>query len=360
MFALSILRRVHTLYLIALFLGVAALVPTSCKNEDNTLSSTHEPDVNPEVQIALAKYFEVKNGLLMGKKTHSEFQSTWSDQSKADALASRIEYCRDHLKTIEFGYTNYESTFDVTSVETSGQNTKVVCVEKYKLTTNDPDPDVPGKFIVTEGEDQYEIVFETSTGKWLVSSDICLDEDPYYVNLDVLNASRDVPDLGEESIVPRSYSYSASLAKAYAEQYWSNYNPAYANCNCCGGDCMNFCSQCLKAGHWTTNSSWNYGSTCTGSTSAWINSTSWKNYAINSGRIYSTNYADNALVVGDIMQVDFESNGSIDHSTIVTTRTVVNGIVKIYVTAHNTNQLNKISTYYPGTHYGRKVKLSAN
>ncbi len=345
--------------LTVLLLGVAALVPTSCNNEDSALPSTHLPETNPEVTKVLREYFELKNDLLMGKRTNSEYKAKWADPIKADSLASKIENCRDRLKSIEFGYTDYTAEFDIQSVENDSMVVKVVCVEKYRLTTNDPNPEDPAKFIVTEGESLYEITFSKESGEWLVVSDICLNEDPYYVNETVLEASKEIVDLGEEMVTPR-YSYNATAAKNYAVQYWSNYNSAYPNCNCCGGDCMNFCSQCLKAGNWTTNNSWKSASTCSGSTSSWINSTSWKNYAINSGRIYSTNYSDNALVVGDIMQFDWTSNGSIDHSMIVTQRTVTNGIVKVYLTGHNNNHLNKISTYFGGTHYGRRVKLSAN
>ncbi|MBK9981600.1 MAG: amidase domain-containing protein [Saprospiraceae bacterium] len=352
---------VFSLLLVTLF------VTTSCNKEDSVLTPGSEAitNANSKTQNALKAYFETKNALFTGKGSISDFKAAWVDNEKADQLAKRIEYCRDRLATIQFGYTDYTADFEVKSVKSEGDYQRVVCLEKFRLTTNDPDPEDLDKFIVTGGENLYEIVFlNTPDGRWLVKSDTCLDDDPYYVNEDVLKGSFSASVEDEEIISPRSYTYNTTAAKNYAIQWYgpnnSNYNPAYASCNCCGGDCMNFVSQCLKAGNWTTNSTWNYGSTCNNSTAAWINSTNWKNYAINSGRIYSTNYADNALYVGDILQIDWTSNGSIDHTTIVTSRTVTNGIVKVYLTCHSNNYLNKISTFFGGTHYGRRVKPSAN
>ena len=43
-------------------------------------------------------------------------------------------------------------------------------------------------------------------------------------------------------------SYNVSNVVSYADQYWYNYNPAYANFNDVGGDCANYTSQSIFAG----------------------------------------------------------------------------------------------------------------
>lgn len=347
---------------------VAALVvsTTSCNREDSLEPVTAEAisTVNFDVQSTLADYFRTKNDLLMGKANIADLQSFWIDPIKAVILAERIISCRDKLATIDFAYTSYSGDFEVQSAKPAGSDILLTFTEASKQVTNDPDPSDPGKFIITQGVSQYEVLFTlTPGGRWLIKSDTCLDFDPYYVNQQVLDASRDPSINLEEMIIPR-YSYNRTAAKNYANQWWgpnnSNYNPAYPSCNCCGGDCTNFVSQCLKAGGWTTNTTWKSGSSCPNTSSAWKYGPSWINYAINSGRVYAACYPDNALLIGDVMQIDWEGNGSLDHTLIVTNRTVVNGVVKIYLSAHNTNQNNRISTYFPGTHYGRAVKLTAS
>jgi hypothetical protein len=133
---------------------------------------------------------------------------------------------------------------------------------------------------------------------------------------------------------------------AYAQKYWSHYNPGYRQFNGAGGDCTNFISQSLKAGGWQFASGWasDYDHTWWYSASnpatqswSWNGVNEWSWFALSSKRV--TNLADvYQLGVGDILQMDFNADGSKDHSMIVTYRSA-SGMP--YVTYHSTNTLNR-------------------
>jgi hypothetical protein len=58
--------------------------------------------------------------------------------------------------------------------------------------------------------------------------------------------------------------YSREKAVAYARKWAHERNPAYYNFDSLGGDCTNFCSQCLYAGcgimNYTRDTGWYYTS----------------------------------------------------------------------------------------------------
>jgi hypothetical protein len=111
----------------------------------------------------------------------------------------------------------------------------------------------------------------------------------------------------------------------YAYRHWNNYNTSYRNFNNSGtrgGDCTNFVSQAVLAGGWPkvsgwyrSNSVWWYNS---GNQSwTWINAHRWYLFTRERPRASALSNVS-ALVPGDILQVDFNRDGSIDHTMIVT------------------------------------------
>ncbi|MEV4438138.1 amidase domain-containing protein [Streptomyces sp. NPDC049577] len=136
------------------------------------------------------------------------------------------------------------------------------------------------------------------------------------------------------------YDYQAMAA--YAERYWNRYNPAYRSFNSAGGDCTNFISQSLKAGGWKDApgseedyQKWWYNSSSQSTT--WVGANEWSWYALSSKRV--TNLSNVfQMDVGDILQMDFDRDGSKDHSMIVTYRSRI-GVP--YVTYHSTNTYRK-------------------
>jgi hypothetical protein len=126
---------------------------------------------------------------------------------------------------------------------------------------------------------------------------------------------------------------------AYAKQHWSNYNPAYPNFNGqgAGGDCTNFVSQALKAGGWKHVPGYVYDYTkwfgnAEIQSHSFIGVNEWSWFAQNSKR--TTSLANvYQMDVGDVLQIDFDKDGSKDHTMIVTSR--VRGVP--YLTYHSTN-----------------------
>ncbi|MFH8367817.1 amidase domain-containing protein [Streptomyces sp. NPDC018031] len=136
------------------------------------------------------------------------------------------------------------------------------------------------------------------------------------------------------------YNYKAMAS--YAEKYWKNYNPAYRKFNDAGGDCTNFVSQSLKAGGWKHDSgvysdyrNWWYDSSY--QTSSWVGADEWSWFTLHHKR--ATNLSNVYYMgIGDIMQMDFNRDGSKDHSMIVTYRSS-SGVP--YLTYHSVNTYRK-------------------
>lgn len=125
----------------------------------------------------------------------------------------------------------------------------------------------------------------------------------------------------------------------YAEKYWRAYNPAYPNLNghWAGGDCTNFVSQALKAGGWkhapgsvTDYTKWFGNAEIQSHSFVGVNEWSW--YAQNSKRTTSLAYVYQ-MDVGDVLQMDFNRDGSKDHALFVSYR--AQGMP--YLTYHSIN-----------------------
>ncbi|MEU6216427.1 amidase domain-containing protein [Streptomyces sp. NPDC047022] len=160
---------------------------------------------------------------------------------------------------------------------------------------------------------------------------------------------------------PKNFSatgYNYKAMAAYAAKYWNHYNTAYPNYNGegAGGDCTNFVSQSLKAGGWkhvpgsTSDFHKWFGTADIQSDSfVGVNEFSW--FALSSKRVTSLANVYQ-LDVGDVLQMDFNKDGSKDHSMIVTYRSPA-GVP--YVTYHSTNTYNRsvasIVASYPNAAY---------
>jgi hypothetical protein len=144
----------------------------------------------------------------------------------------------------------------------------------------------------------------------------------------------------------------------YAEKYWRNYNPEYPDYNGqgAGGDCTNFVSQSLKAGGWKHVPGYVYDYTkwfgnASIQSHSFVGVNEWSWFAQNSKRTTPlTNVYQ--LAVGDVLQVDFDKDGSKDHTMIVTYRSP-SGVP--YVTYHSNNTFRRsvasIVASYPNAAY---------
>ena len=152
-----------------------------------------------------------------------------------------------------------------------------------------------------------------------------------------------------------TYDYKAMAA--YAEKYWNVYNKDYPDFSGhgAGGDCTNFVSQSLKAGGWKHAPGYVYDYTkwfgnADIQSDSFVGVNEWSWFAQNSKR---TKPLANVfqLEVGDVLQMDFDRDGSKDHTMIVTYKS--GGVP--YVTYHSNNTLRRsvasLVASYPNAYY---------
>lgn len=168
------------------------------------------------------------------------------------------------------------------------------------------------------------------------------------------------PAANPKNLTSGTYDYKAMAD--YAKKYWSNYNPDYPDFNGAGegGDCTNFVSQALKAGGWkhvpgdgTDFHKWFGNSEIQSNSFVGVNEFSW--FALSSKRVTSLANVYQ-LDVGDVLQMDFNKDGSKDHTMIVTSR--VNGVP--YLSYHSTNTYNRsvasiIASYPTAAYYAYRT-----
>lgn len=151
---------------------------------------------------------------------------------------------------------------------------------------------------------------------------------------------------------PRTFgTFSPSAAVNYARAHALNYNTNYRDFNNSGtqgGDCTNFVSQAMRAAGWpdvggysnrTGYSAWWYDWLT--QTYTWVNAHYFYVWTSNN----RASRADNVynLDPGDVLQMDFNADGDIDHTTVVTKKDS-NGM--IYLSYHTSNSLDKPFTTF--------------
>ncbi|QGV77235.1 amidase domain-containing protein [Streptomyces ficellus] len=154
-----------------------------------------------------------------------------------------------------------------------------------------------------------------------------------------------------KNLTTGAYDYKAMAA--YAQKYWRNYNPAYPSFDGAGagGDCTNFVSQSLKAGGWKHVPGYVYdwhkwfGNADIQSHSfVGVNEFSW--FALSSQRVTSLANVYQ-MDIGDVLQIDFDKDGSKDHTMVVTSRSA-QGVP--YLTYHSVNTYSRSVTSILASH----------
>ena len=174
----------------------------------------------------------------------------------------------------------------------------------------------------------------------------------------------------ERFLLAQAHSLNRGAIVDYASRHWNNYNGSYRNFSGAGGDCTNFVSQALAHGWWRevtgyydTNAAWWYRShgkspSCKknpsyldpdrwvclyGQSLTWVNAHRFYWFMRNRPRGYSVSRISD-LKLGDVLQVDFTRDGTVDHTMIVTK---IGGNGERYLTYHTNNNLNKpFSDFY--------------
>ncbi|MFJ6723828.1 MULTISPECIES: amidase domain-containing protein [unclassified Streptomyces] len=311
-----------------------------------------------------------------GKKTRTEkFSGDVKLSSKQarteDSDLSSLDQRKERLAKLGEKYSKASTsvTLDATSVK--GRKAKVAVTETTTLTY----AKVRGGEPKTTGfQAHHELTFTADRrGDWQLTGIVDTDEGlavnsaaKPVVEAQVAKVTTTTPAAPKASTTypgpanPKNFTANGldyNAMATYAKQYWSNYNPAYPNFNGqgAGGDCTNFVSQSLKAGGWKHVPGYVYDYTrwfgnADIQSHSFVGVNEWSWFAQNSKRTTPlTNVYQ--LDVGDVLQVDFDKDGSKDHTMIVTSRN--RGIP--YLTYHSTNtysrSLQSILASYPTAAY---------
>lgn len=295
-------------------------------------------------------------------------------QSKyEDSALSQLRGRKDRLEKLGEKYSAGSTTVTLDATQVKGRNAKVAVTENTTLTYARVRGNEPKN---TGFQAHHELSFQADKhGNWQLTS-IHDTDDGVAVNQPApppaakpetpaddgnppeatrSSTAKNAP-ANKKNLTSGTYDYQAMAA--YAQKYWSKYNPDYPSFDGqgAGGDCTNFVSQSLKAGGWKhvpgyTNDfhNWFGNNEIQSDSFVGVNEFSW--FALSSKRVTGLPYVYQ-MDVGDVLQVDFNRDGSKDHSMIVTYRSP-QGVP--YVSYHSTNTYNRsvasLIASYPNANY---------
>lgn len=297
-------------------------------------------------------------------------------KKEEDAGLQSLRTRKERLAELGEAYTGADTRVVVDRATVTGGKATVQVTEQTTLTYKKLRGDEPE---TTDIGTRYELTLTSKRGGggWELVSIKSQDSGPVAVNEPVAAKVNTVKDDGKQypDGTPASTKYPATpkpkaktggaydyaaMAK-YAEKHWKNYNPAYRKFNGAGGDCTNFISQALKAGGWknvpgSTSDYRNWWYDGTRQSDSWVGTNEWAWFTLSNQRaanlanVYQTD-------VGDIVQVDFNKDGSKDHSMMVTYRSSAG---MPYLTYHSTNTYRKslasiIASYPDATYFAYRT-----
>ncbi|MFJ3921864.1 amidase domain-containing protein [Streptomyces sp. NPDC090022] len=287
-------------------------------------------------------------------KTRLSAQLKKEQEAAVESLRSR----KTLLAELGEAYTGADTRVSVDRAKVTGGKATVQVTEHTTLTYKKLRGDEPEN---TDFRTRYELTLSSKKGGgWELDSIKSQEAGPVAVNEPVAAKANVIKDDGNQypDGTPAATKYPAPASKPkvltggaydynamakYAEKYWSKYNPAYRKFNGAGGDCTNFISQALKAGGWkhqpgsaTDYRNWWYDSS-KGQSQSWVGVNEWAWFTLSNQK--ATNLANvYQMDIGDVLQVDFNKDGSKDHSMMVTYRSKAG---MPYLTYHSTNTYRK-------------------
>jgi hypothetical protein len=282
-----------------------------------------------------------------------------------DAIWDRLVYAQNQqaaLAAHRLGYMSFNTQWTVNDTELAGVTATVKATE-YTVLKFDVANVNHGSPPTTEYVQEHIFTFISREGQWTLVSDQLLNIPGPSVPTAEERAIGPVPSnpLSLDRPINPEAQLNRNAIVSYAYTYWQNYNPSYRRFDNYGqgGDCTNFVSQALRAGGWPDVTGW-YQSTSAwwynylNQTYTWINAHYWWWFTHDRPRGFITD-SDRNLLVGDILQIDFNRDGYIDHSMIVTYKDSND----LYLTYHTNDTLNRplssIYSQYPTAiyHYWR-------
>lgn len=260
-------------------------------------------------------------------------------QISAGTLTARIEETTrltyDRVRGDEPPYTMFQVEREFTFLKKDGawvvDNVHLVNLEGLApINEVEEEPDAPADMMVSQPA--------------YPPSEASLDASQFQRSPVISKASRSPIDPGMDP-----YKAMANYARTYAKSY----NTAYRSFR---EDCTNFISQAMYAGGWTkvtgyytSNDVWWYN--WANQSRTWVNAHNWYLFATRSGRTYIlSNVWD--MQLADVLQFDWERDGNINHSMIVT---IVGSSGERYLSGHTNNTLDRsltsIIAQYPNAWY---------
>lgn len=316
--------------------------------------------------------------LLGGKAARKSLKPTGGVQLSAgqkkaeDGKLSALKGTKSRLASLDEAYTAADTKVTVDSAKVKGKKATVKVTETTTLKYKKIRGDEPA----TTGFDAHHVLTFTAqaNGTWQLTAmrstdggaprinepvtataDTKLSRTPMAIISAPKAATTRNPAPKPKTLTGGAYDYKAMAT--YTEKYWKNYNPAYRKYNSLGGDCTNYLSQGLLAGGWKQISTvtpeeydtWYYASN--GTADAWIGVNEWSWFTQTAKR--TTALANvYQMDVGDVLQVDFDKDGSKDHSMMTTYRSS-SGVP--YLTYHDADTYRRsvasIIASYPTANY---------
>jgi hypothetical protein len=269
-----------------------------------------------------------------------------------DAALATLDRRKNLLAELGEQYREADTSVTVNSTRVTGRTAKAIATETTTLTYDEVRGDEPR---TTGFQARHELTFTADRrGDWQLTG--IRDTDPGIAVNTLAKPSVQAPTVDDTMpSAPRAATTYPAPAKpktltgttldykamaAYAEKYWRNYNQDYPDLGGwgAGGDCTNFVSQSLKAGGWKHVPGYVYDYTrwfgnAEIQSHSFVGVNEWSWFAQNSKRTTSLTHVYQ-MDVGDVLQLDFDKDGSKDHTMIVSYRSP-QGMP--YLTYHTTN-----------------------
>ncbi|MET9757690.1 amidase domain-containing protein [Streptomyces sp. NPDC006372] len=286
-----------------------------------------------------------------------------------DATLSGLGQRKEKLAKAGEKYRKASTTVTLNATRVTGRTAKAAVTETTTLTYAAARGDAPR---TTGFQARHELTFKADRqGDWQLTGIRDTDQGGLAVNTlskpapvkattadDTMpNAPRAATTRNPAAVPKTGTTYDYKAMASYAEKYWNVYNKDYPDFNGhgAGGDCTNFVSQSLKAGGWKHVPGYVYDYTkwfgnAEIQSDSFVGVNEWSWFAQNSKR---TKPLANVyqLEVGDVLQMDFDKDGSKDHTMVVTYRS--GGVP--YVTYHSNNTLRRsvasLVASYPNAYY---------
>lgn len=325
-----------------------------------------EVGVDTEIQSTLLQYFDGKNQAIVNGDIPALRNKLGkvSNVALVDIAVVNVQRERAAAAKGSFSYTGSDTSVEWLGMARQGiDEISVDAIEKVALhlaTNGGPDK--------TEQWIEHHLVISKANGSWRIISDEIVNQPgpqkpepgfrpvPSKETTTKLandgNTASDGAEVGIQTV------YNGSAAASYAYQWALSRNPAYRSFD---QDCTNFISQALRAGNWVDvpgwyldTSAWWYNELNQSRT--WINAHYWWWFTHDRPRGYIASYFSD-LQLGDILQMDFDRDGYIDHSMVVTYKDSYGTIYLSYHTTDTRNRsINSILQQYPNAaYYGWRI-----